>query len=95
MGWWALIVLRQAERIAQLSRPSDATAAAWSRTKVMLLGEIRRVPRAAGAHRGARLALLARARVRAMQAFFAAVTHGLRTPLTSIRLQAEAIAEGR
>ena len=96
VGWWALIVLRQAERIAQLSGPSDAATAAWARTRMMLLGE-------STVFLALLLALTValawlywreQQRVRAMQAFFAAVTHELRTPLTSIRLQAEAIAEG-
>ncbi|MCC7460943.1 MAG: HAMP domain-containing histidine kinase [Gammaproteobacteria bacterium] len=96
VGWWAVIVLRQAARIAQLEGPSDAATAAWARTRLMLLGE--------SAVFGLLLLGLTAAlawlywreqrRVRALQAFFAAVTHELRTPLTSIRLQAEAIAEG-
>lgn len=97
VGWWAIIALRQARRIAELLGPGDAeAAAAWARTRTMLLGE-------SVAFLALLLALtLALAwlywreqrRVRALQAFFAAVTHELRTPLTSIRLQAEAIAEG-
>lgn len=96
VGWWALIVLRQAERIAQLEGPSDAAAAAWARTRVMLLGEST-VFLLLLLGLTAALAWLywrEQRRVRALQAFFAAVTHELRTPLTSIRLQAEAIAEG-
>jgi signal transduction histidine kinase len=97
VGWWSVIVLRQAARIAQLEGPSDAAvAAAWSRTRVMLLGESA-VFLALLLALSATLAWLywrEQRRVRALQAFFASVTHELRTPLTSIRLQAEAIAEG-
>jgi signal transduction histidine kinase len=98
--WWATVIERQAARIAELEALSGAghefTAAQWSRTRLMLVGESSTF-----------LALLLvltlllawlywreQLRARSMQAFFASVTHELRTPLTSIRLQAEAIAEG-
>jgi signal transduction histidine kinase len=98
--WWATLIERQARRIAALEAFSgagqDLTAAQWSRTRLMLIGESSTF-----------LALLLaislllawlywreQRRARSMQAFFASVTHELRTPLTSIRLQAEAIAEG-
>jgi signal transduction histidine kinase len=96
VGWWAVIVLRQAERIAQLQGTSDAAVAAWARTRVMLVGEST-VLLALLLSLSIALAWLywhEQRRVRALQAFFASVTHELRTPLTSIRLQAEAIAEG-
>jgi len=100
VAWWATVIGRQARRIAALQAlhgaDSGATAAQWSRTRLMLVGES-----------GSFLALLVAVslllawmywrehrRARSMQAFFASVTHELRTPLTSIRLQAEAIAEG-
>ncbi|MGA2860590.1 MAG: sensor histidine kinase [Steroidobacteraceae bacterium] len=98
--WWATVIERQARRIAALEAVSgaghDLSAAQWSRTRLMLIGESSTF-----------LALLLaislllawlywreQRRARSMQAFFAAVTHELRTPLTSIRLQAEVIAEG-
>jgi signal transduction histidine kinase len=96
VAWWAVTVLRQAARIAQLQGPSAAAVAEWERTRVMLLGE-------STVFVALLLALTIalawlywheQRRVRALQAFFASVTHELRTPLTSIRLQAEAIAEG-
>ena len=100
VAWWATVIERQAARIAALQSLSgtghELTAAQWSRTRLMLVGESSTF-----------LALLLvltlllawlywreQLRARAMQAFFASVTHELRTPLTSIRLQAEAIAEG-
>jgi signal transduction histidine kinase len=98
--WWATVIGRQAANIAALQAASgagqDVSAAQWSRTRLMLIGESSTF-----------LALLLvvtlllawlywreQLRARSMQAFFASVTHELRTPLTSIRLQAEAIAEG-
>jgi signal transduction histidine kinase len=98
--WWATVIERQAARIAELEALGgtghEFTAAQWSRTRLMLIGESSTF-----------LALLLvltlllawlywreQLRARSMQAFFASVTHELRTPLTSIRLQAEAIAEG-
>ncbi|MFT3905769.1 MAG: HAMP domain-containing sensor histidine kinase [Steroidobacteraceae bacterium] len=98
-GWWATVVLRQAQRIAELEAGDggiNAALARWSRTRLMLVGEsavflilLLALTAALGwlYWREAR-------RARAMQAFFASVTHELRTPLTSIRLQADAIAEG-
>ncbi len=100
VAWWATVIGRQAQRIATLESLSGAdhgaTAAQWSRTRLMLAGESTSF-----------LALLLvvslllawlywreHRRTRSIQAFFASVTHELRTPLTSIRLQAEAIAEG-
>ena len=100
VAWWATLIQRQAARIAELESLNgtghEYTAAQWSRTRLMLIGESSTF-----------LALLLvltlllawlywreQLRARSMQAFFASVTHELRTPLTSIRLQAEAIAEG-
>lgn len=99
IGWWATVLLRQANLIADLQAQTGSASEAlaqWSRTRLMLVGES-----------SVFLALLLTLtivlvwfywresrRTRGMQAFFASVTHELRTPLTSIRLQAEAIAEG-
>ncbi|HEX4376725.1 MAG TPA: HAMP domain-containing sensor histidine kinase [Steroidobacteraceae bacterium] len=99
--WWATVIERQAQHIAELEAANgaghEAIAAQASRTHVMLVGES-----------SSFLALLLiitallawlywreHRRARSMQAFFASVTHELRTPLTSIRLQAEAIADGQ
>jgi signal transduction histidine kinase len=99
--WWAIVIERQAQRIAQLEAlqglNGGLAAAHWSRTRLMLVGE-------SSSFFALLLAvslLLAwlywreHKRARSMQAFFASVTHELRTPLTSIRLQAEAMAEGQ
>ena len=96
-AWWATIVLRQARLIAELQGPGDAAAAAaWARTRLMLMGEsaVFLALLLGLTFALAWLYLRESRRVRALQAFFASVTHELRTPLTSIRLQAEAIAEG-
>ena len=98
--WWAIVISRQAHRLAQLEAlqgvAGGIASEQWSRTRLMLVGE-------SSSFFALLLAislLLAwlywreHKRARAMQAFFASVTHELRTPLTSIRLQAEAIAEG-
>src|SRR6185437_2162296 len=98
--WWAIVIGRQARRLAQLEAlqgvAGGMASEQWSRTRLMLVGE-------SSSFFALLLAislLLAwlywreHKRARAMQAFFASVTHELRTPLTSIRLQAEAIAEG-
>ncbi|HEX7416723.1 MAG TPA: HAMP domain-containing sensor histidine kinase [Steroidobacteraceae bacterium] len=99
-AWWALFALRQADRIATLERGQGLLNAAeggqWARTHQMLWWE-----------GGTFLVLLIlltavlawlysrdHLRTRALQAFFASVTHELKTPLTSIRLQAEALAAG-
>jgi signal transduction histidine kinase len=99
-AWWALFALRQADRIATLEREpgvlSSTDGGQWARTHQMLWWE-----------GGTFLVLLIlltavlawlysrdHVRTRALQAFFAAVTHELKTPLTSIRLQAEALAAG-
>ena len=100
--WWATLIERQARRIAELESLQGAGAGGlsaaqqWSRTRLMLVGES-----------SSFLALLLaislllawlywreHLRARSMQAFFASVTHELSTPLTSMRLQAEAIADG-
>ena len=98
--WWASIVLRQSQRIAELSLaaglPQAAALDELASTHRMLLWES-----------GFFLALLLTLsgalfwyyrrdmqRARGTQAFFAALTHELRTPLTSVRLQSEAIAAG-
>lgn len=98
-AWWVYLMLSQAGRIAlleeQLGVANATTEGQWIRTQRMLLWE--------GATFFASLllslALLGHLywrdsrRARSLQAFFASVTHELRTPLASIRLQAESLAE--
>jgi signal transduction histidine kinase len=98
--WWATIVLRQSERIAELSLRAGIPQAE-------ALAEVQRTERMLFWESGTFLFLLLTVsaalfwyyrrdmqRARGTQAFFAALTHELRTPLTSVRLQTEAIAAG-
>jgi signal transduction histidine kinase len=99
IGWWGWVVHAQAQKIAELQTlaglSSSETHSRWLRTQRMLMWE-----------GGAYFVLLAgvsgallwlywrdRRRTNALQAFLASVTHELKTPLTSIRLQAESLAE--
>lgn len=99
IGWWGWVVLAQSQKIAELQAlaglSTSETHAEWLRTQRMLMWE-----------GGAYFVLLAgvsgaliwlywrdRRRTNALQAFLASVTHELKTPLTSIRLQAESLAE--
>jgi signal transduction histidine kinase len=98
--WWALHLLDQSQRIAELSDlagvPQAQVLADQATTHRMVFWE-----------GGTFLVLLTTLsvmlfryyrrdmqRARGTQAFFAALTHELRTPLTSVRLQTEAIAAG-
>jgi signal transduction histidine kinase len=98
--WWATIVMRQSERIAELSLAAGLPQA-------QALAELARVQRMLRWESSTFLLLLLTLslallwffwremqRARGTQAFFAALTHELRTPLTSVRLQSEAIAAG-
>lgn len=99
MGWWGWVLRNQAEKIAELQTlagtNTSETHESWLKTQRMLMWE-----------GGAYFVLLAgvsgalirlywrdRQRTNALQAFLASVTHELKTPLTSIRLQAESLAE--
>lgn len=99
IGWWGWVVLTQSQKIAELQAlaglSSSETHARWLRTQRMLMWE-------GGAYfvllTGVSGALIwlywrDRRRTNALQAFLASVTHELKTPLTSIRLQAESLAE--
>ena len=98
-AWWERVIFRQATRISELSRAlgqaAETTEAEWLRTQRMLFGE-------SWVFFGLLLGTTALLvwlywrdvlRGRGLEAFFGSVTHELKTPLTSIRLQAEAIAE--
>jgi signal transduction histidine kinase len=98
--WWASIVLRQADRIAELSLragiPEHAALLEVTRTHRMLFWESGTFLLLLLTVSGALFWYYRRdmQRARGTQAFFAALTHELRTPLTSVRLQSEAIAAG-
>lgn len=99
MGWWGLVVYNQAEEIAELrtvsGQNSPHTQQEWSRTQRMLIGEASAYFVLLAGLTGAMIWLYwrDRRRARALQAFLASVTHELKTPLTSIRLQAESLGE--
>ncbi|MGC4029470.1 MAG: HAMP domain-containing sensor histidine kinase [Steroidobacteraceae bacterium] len=99
-GWWATIVLRQSERIAELSLavgiPQAEALSELERTQRMLQWESSFFLVLLMTLSGALFWYYRRdmRRARGTQAFFAALTHELRTPLTSVRLQSEAIAAG-
>jgi signal transduction histidine kinase len=98
--WWASIVLRQSERIADLSQragiPQAEALAELDRTQRMLQWESSTFLLLLLTVSAALFWYYRRDmhRARGTQAFFAALTHELRTPLTSVRLQTEAIAAG-
>lgn len=98
-AWWVYLMFTQADKIAvleeQLGVANATTEGQWLRTQRMLLWE-------GSTFFGALLLSLAlighlywrdMRRARSLQAFFASVTHELRTPLASIRLQAESLAD--
>ena len=99
-AWWGTLVLRQAQRIAELENHLGVAAnlaqSHWHSTQRMLFWESATffaLLLACTVLLGW-LYYLDLQRSRSIHAFFASVTHELRTPLTSIRLQAESIAEG-
>lgn len=98
--WWRRFVLLQAEKLAEVEQLAGVTASAaheqWEKTQRMFYAESAFF-----------LALVLvsslglfwfytreRRRTRSLEAFFASLTHELRTPLSSIRLQVESLAEG-
>ena len=99
MAWWGWIVHSQAQRIAELQvvfgSYTPETHARWLRTQRMLIWEGATYFVLLAGVSGALFWLYWRDRRRtnALAAFLASVTHELKTPLTSIRLQAESIAE--
>jgi signal transduction histidine kinase len=99
-AWWASIIVRQSQQIAELGLATGLSNAAVNAelagTHRMVFGELSFFLLLLLTLSGALFWFYRREilRARATQAFFAALTHELRTPLTSVRLQTEAIAEG-
>src|SRR5260221_12402211 len=99
-AWWITLLIRQARQIGELQSlagsADSAVAAQWASTRRMVVGEssVFLLLLLAGTAPLGWLYWRENRRGRSMQAFFAPFTPQLRTPLTSIRLQAEAIAQG-
>jgi signal transduction histidine kinase len=97
-GWWLWLAFTQARKIAELelAAGSPLAQAHWEATQRMLLGESITFFVLLLVSTGVLAWLYWRdlIRTRGLQAFFASVTHELKTPLTSIRLQTESLAEG-
>lgn len=97
--WWAHIVSRQAGHIAELERKvgvaDNLVTHGWLKTQRMLFWESSAFFLFLLASMGLMILLYWRDKLRArsIQAFFASITHELKTPLTSIRLQAESITD--
>lgn len=97
--WWVSLMLAQAGRIATLEQAAGVTPGAaheqWMRTERMLFWE-------GGTFFGALILSLVllgglhwrdSRRAEALRNFFTSVTHELRTPLASLRLEAEGLSE--
>ncbi|MCC7442879.1 MAG: HAMP domain-containing histidine kinase [Bdellovibrionales bacterium] len=99
VGWWGSLLYSQAERIAELEKRVGASpehvVEARFRARRMIVWESSALFVLLLAAAGAGLWMLFRdsRRTRELEAFFASITHELKTPLTSIRLQTEALAD--
>lgn len=93
VGWWGWVVHSQAQKIAELQTlagsDTSQTHARWLSTQRMLMWEGAAYFVLLAGVSGALVWLYWRDRRRtnALAAFLASVTHELKTPLTSIRLQ--------
>lgn len=98
-AWWGRLLSQQAARIVELEQQlgifTQVAEDQWHRTQRMLFWESTffLVFLILSTFLILWLHIRDGRRTRAMQAFFASLTHELKTPLTSIRLQAESIAD--
>jgi signal transduction histidine kinase len=99
VAWWGRVVYRQGEQIVHLEQQMglspEMAQQHWEKTQRMLFWESSTFFVLLVTLTGLLAWLYYRElqRSRSVQAFFASFTHELKTPLTSIRLQAESIAE--
>lgn len=95
-GWWSHLLVQQADLILEFQQVNGVSAQIaeerFSRTQRMVIWEMISFIVLIFATSAAVFWILSRdlKRTQALQAFFASLTHELKTPLTSIRLQAEA-----
>ncbi len=99
VAWWGRLLQQQSSRIVELEQQlgifNQVAEDQWHRTQRMLFWESTFFLVFLFLSTGFIFWFHMRdqRRTRAMQAFFASLTHELKTPLTSIRLQAESIAD--
>lgn len=95
-GWWSHLLIQQADLIQELQEVNGVSAqiaqAKYSRTHRMVVSEMLSFIVLILATSSGIFWIVLRdlKRNQSLQAFFASLTHELKTPLTSIRLQAEA-----
>lgn len=98
-GWWGHLIYTQAAQIAELETrlgtEPQTVVEQRLKTRRMIFWESSALLVLLLASGGGLLWLYARdaRRTRELEAFFASITHELKTPLTSIRLQAESMAD--
>ncbi len=97
--WWGTLLLHKSDEIAalqtQLGIPEDTIQNRLDRTERMVIGESGTFILLIIIANGVLVSFFIRdsRRSRSLQAFFASVTHEFRTPLTSIKLQAETLKD--
>ena len=97
--WWGTLLLHKSDEIAalqtQLGVPESTIQSRLDKTETMVIGESGTFILLILIANGVLVFFFIRdsRRSRSIQAFFASLTHEFRTPLTSIKLQAEALKD--
>lgn len=97
--WWGTLLLQKSDEIAQLQAqlgvPENIVQSRLETTERMVIGESGTFVLLILIANGVLIYFFIRdsRRSRSIQAFFASLTHEFRTPLTSIKLQAEALKD--